>query len=142
MRKRPRCPRAWQASARYFSFDTYLWAGAGAVWALCVALVLLCLNRPARRIAGPLILLAAVTLCVSADAAVLCWADLYRAVIQTPATLQLAPAVSAAASGTVREGEVVWLQDRYGGFNFVRTADGHTGWVSDAAVAPVRIAHP
>jgi hypothetical protein len=113
------------------------------VWVLCGALVLLCLNGVARRLARPLILVAALTLCVSADAAALCWSDLYRAVvIQGPAILHLAPAPSAAASGSLREGEVVWLQDRYGGFVFVRSADGHSGWVSDEAAVPVRASRP
>lgn len=132
----------WQTAAHYFSFDTYIWAGLIAAWVLCIAIVLLCLNRAARRIARPLILLAALTLCASADAAVMCWSDLYRAVVLAPATLQLAPAASAVASGPLREGEVVWLQEHYGAFSFVRTADGRMGWLSDAAVAAVRVSHP
>jgi tetratricopeptide (TPR) repeat protein len=133
----------WLAAARYFSFDTYAWAALGAVWVLCVALVLLSLNGTARRMARPLILAAAVTLCVSADAAALCWSDQYRAVVvQGPAVLHLAPAASAVASGALRDGEVVWLQDRYADFNFVRTADGHTGWVSADTALPVRVSRP
>lgn len=139
----PEAISPWLTAARYFSFDSYIWAALAAVWLLCGALVLLCLNGVARRLARPLILVAALTLCVSADAAVLCWSDLYRAVvIQGPAILHLAPAPSAAASGGLREGEVVWLQDRYSGFVFVRTADGHGGWVSDAAAVPVRASRP
>jgi hypothetical protein len=133
----------WQGAARFFSFDTYLWAGLVAIWVLCAAGVLLCLTGTARRLARPLILLAAVTLCVSADAAVVCWPDLYRAVVvQGPGTLRLAPAASAASSSSVREGEVVWLQDRFGGFHFVRTVDGRTGWMSDAEVVAVRVSPP
>jgi tetratricopeptide (TPR) repeat protein len=132
----------WQNAAHYFSFDTYVWTGLTALWVLCAAAILLCLNRTARRVARPLIVVAALTLCVSADAAVLCWPDLDRAVVQAPANLQLAPAASAAAHGAVREGEVVWVQDRYAGFNFVRTADGHTGWLSDGVMAAVRVARP
>lgn len=136
-------PGRWQEAARFFSFDTYLWAGLVAIWVLCVAGVLLCLTGAARRFARPLILLAAVTLCVSADAAVMCWPDLYRAVVvQGPGTLRLAPAASAASSSTVREGEVVWLQDRFGGFHFVRTVDGRSGWMSDDEVVAVRVSHP
>ena len=132
----------WLAAARYFSFDTYVWAALGALWMLCAALVLVCLNGVARRIARPLILLAVVTLCVSADAAVLEWPDLQRAVVVTPAVMHLAPAQSAATSGSLQEGEVVWLQEQYAGFNFVRTADGRTGWVSDAAAVAVRASRP
>ena len=132
----------WLAAARYFSFDSYVWAALAAIWVLCAALVLLCLNGVARRFARPAILLAAITLCASADAAVLCWSDLYRAVVQESAPLQLAPAASAATSGTLHEGEVVWIQDRYAGFTFVRTADGHTGWVSSDAAVPVRVSRP
>jgi hypothetical protein len=133
----------WQEAARFFSFDTYLWAALAAIWVLCVAGVLLCLGAAPRRFARPLILLAAVTLCVSADAAVLCWPDLYRAVVvQGPGTLRLAPAPSAASSSTVREGELVWMQDRFGGFHFVRTVDGRSGWMSDDEVLAVRVAHP
>jgi tetratricopeptide (TPR) repeat protein len=132
-------PGAWLAAARYFSFDTYAWAALTAIWVLCAALVALCVRGPVRRFARPLVLVAALTLCVSADAAVLCWSDLYRAVVLSPATLHLAPAPSAAASGSVREGEVVWTQRRYAGFNLVRTADGHAGWVSDAEAVPVRV---
>jgi tetratricopeptide (TPR) repeat protein len=127
------------AIARYFSFDTYAWAALTAIWVLCGALVLLCLPGVARRIARPLILVAVLTLCASADAAVMCWPDLYRAVVQEPATLHLAPAASAAASGMLREGEVVWLQDRYAAFDLVHTADGHSGWVENTLVAPVRV---
>ena len=134
----PSPPGPWLAAARYFSFDTYTWAALGAIWALCAALVLLCVRGPGRRFARPLILVAAVTLCVSADAAVLCWSDLYRAVVLSPATLHLAPAQSAAASGSVREGEEVWIQQRYAGFNLVRTADGHAGWLGNDEAAPVR----
>jgi tetratricopeptide (TPR) repeat protein len=131
----------WLAAARYFSFDTYAWAALVAIWVLCGALVLLSLERKSRRYARPLILAAAVTLCVSADAAALCWSDLQRAVVvQGPAILHLAPASSAAASGTLREGEVVWLQDQYAGYKFVRTADGHAGWLSDETAMPVRVA--
>ncbi len=119
---RPQAVGPWLAAARYFSFDTYVWAGLGAFWVLCAALVLLCLNGVARRIARPLILLAVVTLCVSADAAVLEWPDLQRAVVVAPAVMHLAPAQSAATSGSLQEGEVVWLQEHYAGFNFVRTA--------------------
>jgi len=129
----------WLATARYFSFDTYAWAALTAIWVLCAAFVLLCLRGAARRFARPLILVAALTLCVSADAAVLCWSDLYRAVILSPATLHLAPARSAAASGSLREGEGVWIQGRYADFNLVRTADGHSGWVSNDAAVPVRV---
>jgi tetratricopeptide (TPR) repeat protein len=132
----------WRAAARYFSFDSYVWAGLAAVWVLCTAAVLLCFNGVARRCARVLILVAAVTLCVSTDAAALCWSDLYRAVVQAPASLQLAPAASAAASGSLREGEVVWIQDHYGGFEFVRTADGHTGWVEAGAAVAIRASHP
>jgi hypothetical protein len=109
---------------------------------LCTGVVLLCVNGVARRVARLLILVAAVTLCVSADAAALCWSDLYRAVVQEPTALHVAPAASAAASGTLREGEVVWIQDRYGGFELVRTGDGHSGWVSMASAIAVRAAHP
>ncbi len=138
----PRGAGPWLAAARYFSFDTYVCAGLGAVWVLCAALVLVCLNGMARRIARPLILLAVLTLCVSADAAVLEWPDLQRAVVMAPALMRLAPAPSAATSGSLQEGEVVWLQGRYAGFNFVRTADGRTGWVSDTAAVAVRVARP
>jgi tetratricopeptide (TPR) repeat protein len=131
------------AAARYFSFDTYAWAALGAIWVLCGALVLLSLNGVPRRLARPLILVAAVTLCVSADAAALCWSDLYRAVVvQGPAIMHLAPAASAAASGSLREGEVVWLQDQYADFNLVRTADGHNGWVGADTAVPVRVSRP
>ena len=132
----------WLAAARYFSFDTYVWAGLGAVWALCAALVLLCLTDTARRIARPLILLGVVTLCVSVDAAALEWPDLQRAVVVVAAVMHLAPAESAATSGSLPAGEVVWLQEHYAGFNFVRTADGRAGWVSDAAAVAVRAARP
>jgi tetratricopeptide (TPR) repeat protein len=132
----------WLAAARYFSFDTYVWAGLSALWVLCAALLLVCLNGMARRIARPLILLAVVTLCVSADAAALEWPDLQRAVVVAPAVMHLAPAQSAASSGSLQEGEVVWLQEQYAGFSFVRTADGRTGWVSDAAAVAVRVARP
>jgi tetratricopeptide (TPR) repeat protein len=133
----------WLAAARHFSFDTYAWAALAAIWVLCAALVLLSLNGLPRRLARPLILAAAVTLCVSADAAALRWSDLYRAVVvQGPAILHLAPATSAAASGSLRAGEVVWLQDQYAGFNLVRTADNHTGWVSADTAMPVRVTRP
>ena len=139
----PEAISPWLAAARYFSFDSYLWAALAAVWLLCGALVLLCVNGATHRLARPLILVAALTLCVSADAAALCWSDQYRAVvIQGPATLHLAPALSAAANGSLREGEVVWMQDRYSGFVFVRTADGHSGWVSDEAAVLVRASRP
>jgi len=131
----------WLAAARYLRFDTYIWVGLTALWVLCGAVVLLCVEGSARRFARPLILVAAVTLCVSVDAVALGWSDLYRAVLQEPASLHLAPAVSAAVSGALRAGEVVWTQDQYGGFSFVRTADGHAGWVSADAAVPVRGAH-
>ena len=102
----------------------------------------LVLEDCARRLARPLILVAALTLCVSADAAALCWSDLYRAVVVDAATLHLAPAQSAAASGTLREGDVVWIERRYAGFDLVRTADGHNGWVSNAEAVPVRVSRP
>ncbi len=134
---------SWLAAARYFSFDTYAWAALGAIWVLCGALVLLSLNGAPRRLARPLILVAAVTLCVSADAAALCWSDLYRTVVvQGPAIMHLAPASSAAASGALHEGDVVWLQDQYANFNLVRTADGHTGWVDAQTAVPVRVSRP
>lgn len=132
----------WLAAARYFSFDTVVCTALAALWVLCGALVLLLLGAAARRLARPLILASALVLCASADATVLCWPDLYRAVAQASASLQLAPAASAAASGTVHEGEVLWIQDRYAGFNLVRTADGHTGWVSDQVAIPVRVSRP
>jgi len=132
----------WLAAARYFSFDTYVWAALGAIWVLCATLILVCLNGMARRIARPLILLAVLTLCVSADAAVLEWPDLQRAVVMAPAVMHLAPAPSAATSGSLQEGEVVWLQEQYAGFNFVRTADGRTGWLNAAAAVAVRVARP
>lgn len=132
----------WLATVRHFSFDTYAWAGLGAVWMLCAGVVLLCVNGLTRRLARTLILVAAVTLCVTADAAALCWSDLYRAVVQEPTALHVAPAASAATSGSLREGEVVWIQDRYGGFELVRTGDGHSGWVGAATAIAVRVAHP
>jgi tetratricopeptide (TPR) repeat protein len=132
----------WLAAARYFTFDTVVYTGVAALWALCAAVVLLLLGAAARRFARPLILASALALCASADATVLCWSDLYRAVAQGSASLQLAPAASAASSGAVREGEVLWIQDRYAGFNLVRTADGHTGWISDQVAVPVRISRP
>jgi tetratricopeptide (TPR) repeat protein len=138
----PQAVGPWLAAARYFSFDTYVWAGLGALWVLCAALILMCLNGRARRGARPLILLAVVTLCVSADAAVLEWPDLQRAVVVGPAVMHQAPAPSAATSGSLQEGEVVWLQEQYAGFNFVRTADGRTGWVAAAAAVAVRVARP
>jgi tetratricopeptide (TPR) repeat protein len=138
----PQSVGPWQMAARYFSFDTYVWAGLIALWLLCTALVLVCVNAATRRIGRPLILLAAVTLCVSADAAVLEWPDLQRAVAVTPTQTHLAPAQSAAANGSLRAGEVVWVQEQYAGFNFVRTADGHTGWAENTAVVPVRVARP
>jgi tetratricopeptide (TPR) repeat protein len=132
----------WLAAARYFSFDAYVWAGLAALWVLCATLVLVCLNGAARRIARPLILVAAVTLCVSADAAVLEWPDLQRAVVLAPAVMHLAPAQSAATSGSLQEGEVVWLHEQYAGFNFVRSGDGRTGWVGAGAVVAVRVPRP
>lgn len=131
----------WLTAVRNFSFDTYAWAGLAAVWVLCAGVVLLSAHGRVRRLARLLILVAAVTLCVSADAAALTWSDLYRAVVLEPTTLHLAPAVSAAASGNLHEGEVVWIQDRFGGFELVRTSDGHSGWVSSAAAVAVRVAH-
>ena len=132
----------WLAAARYFSIDTYAWAALVGIWVLCVALVLLCVRGSVRRLARPLVLVAAVTLCVSADATVLCWSDLYRAVVLSAATMRLAPASSAAASGSVREGEVVWIQKRYAAFTLVRTADGHAGWMSNEEIGPVRVTRP
>ena len=38
----PRSGGPWLTVARYFSFDTYVWAALGAIWVLCGALVLLC----------------------------------------------------------------------------------------------------
>jgi tetratricopeptide (TPR) repeat protein len=138
----PQSVGPWLALARYFSIDTYAETGLVALWLLCIALVLVCRDGAPRRVGRPLILLAVVTLCVSADAAVLEWPDLQRAVVVTAAAMHLAPAQSAATNGSLREGEVVWLQEQYAGFNFVRTADGHTGWASNAAVVPVRVARP
>ena len=132
----------WLATVHHFRFDTYAWAGLGALWVLCAAVVLLSVNGRARRLARLMILVAAVTLCVSADAAAVCWSDLYRAVVLEPTALHLAPAASAAPSGSLREGEVVWIQDRFGGFELVRTADGHSGWVSNSAAIAVRVSHP
>ncbi len=132
----------WLAAARNFTFDTYVWAGLAALWLVCAAVVLLCLGATARRCAKPLILVGAVILCVSADAAALCWTDLYRAVVQEPTALKVAPAASAADNGSLREGEVVWIQERYGGFELVRQADSHTGWVRAAAVVAIRVSHP
>ncbi len=132
----------WLAAARYLSFDAYAWAGLAAMWVLCVSLVMLSLNRSARRIAWPLILAAAVAMCLSADALALCWSDQYRAVVQLPATMHLAPADSAAASGSLREGEVVWLQDHYGHFDFVRSAQGRSGWIDEHTAVPVRVPRP
>jgi hypothetical protein len=129
----------WLAAARYFSFDTYAWTTLAALWVLCAALVLLCVRGAARRLARALIVVAALTLCVSADAAAVCWSDLYRAVVVSPATLHLAPAESAVASGTLREGEVVWIERRYAGFVLVRSADGHLGWVSNEEAVAVRV---
>ena len=133
---------SWQAAARHFSFDTYLWVGLVALWVLCAALVLVCLGRAARRCARPLIVAAAVMLCVSADAAALCWSDQYRAVVQEPTATRLAPAAAAAANGAVRAGELVWIQDQYRGFDFVRAADGHSGWLPAGSVTVIRAAHP
>jgi tetratricopeptide (TPR) repeat protein len=138
----PQAVGPWLAAVRYFSFDAYVWAGLAALWVLCAALVLVAVNGAARRIATPLIVVAAVTLCVSADAAVLEWPDLQRAVVLAPSVMHLAPAESAATSGSLREGEVVWLQDQYAGFNFVRSGDGRTGWVGAAAVVAVRVPRP
>ncbi|HEV2700601.1 MAG TPA: tetratricopeptide repeat protein [Steroidobacteraceae bacterium] len=132
----------WVAAVRNFSFDTYAWTGLASIWVLCAGVILLYVNGVARRFARLLILVAAVTLCVTADAAALCWSDLYRAVVQEPTALHLAPAASAAASGNLREGEVVWIQDKFGGFELVRTADGHSGWVNDSAAVPIRVSHP
>lgn len=133
----------WLSAARHFSIDTYAWTGLAAIWVLCAALVLLWLKSGLRRFAWPLILVAALMLCVSVDAAAVCWSDLYRVVVvQGPAVLHLAPAQSAASSGALREGEIAWLQDRYAGFNLVRTADGHAGWVSEDDAVPVRVARP
>jgi tetratricopeptide (TPR) repeat protein len=132
----------WLAVARYFSFDSYVWAGLVALWVLCTALVLVCLGGVARRIARPLILVAVVTLCVTADAAALEWPDLQRAVVLAPVAMHLAPAQSAATSGSLQAGEVVWLQEQYAGFNFVRTADGRTGWLPTAAAVAVRAERP
>jgi tetratricopeptide (TPR) repeat protein len=132
----------WLAAVRNFSFDAYAWAALGAVWLLCAGMVLLSVNGVARRFARLLILISVVTLCVSADAAALSWSDLSRAVVQEATALHLAPAVSAAASGSLHAGEVVWIQDRYGGFELVRTADGHSGWVSQTAAIAIRVSHP
>jgi hypothetical protein len=63
-------------------------------------------------------------------------------VVVVAAVMHLAPAESAATSGSLPAGEVVWLQEHYAGFNFVRTADGRAGWVSDAAAVAVRAARP
>jgi tetratricopeptide (TPR) repeat protein len=138
----PQSVGPWLAAARYFSFDTYVWAALMALWLLCSALVLVCVNVATRRVGRVLILLAAVMLCVSADAAVLEWPDLQRAVAVTSTETHLAPAQSAATNGSLRAGEEVWVQEQYAGFNFVRTADGHTGWAANAAVVPVRVARP
>lgn len=126
----------WLNAARFFSFDTYAWAVLAAVWGLSAGLILLCLHGTARRLAKPLVLISVAVLCAGADGAVLCWPDLSRAVVQAPAALQLAPAPSAATSGTLREGEVVWLKGHYAGFDLVDTADGRSGWIAkDAAIA-------
>jgi tetratricopeptide (TPR) repeat protein len=132
----------WLTAARYFSFDTYVWAALVAVWVLCAALILLCLHGAARRLARPLVLICVAVLCASADAAVLCWPDLSRAVVQAPAPLQLAPARSATSSATLREGEVVWIQGHYAGFDLVSTSDGRSGWITRDAVLTVRAGPP
>ncbi|HTY94714.1 MAG TPA: tetratricopeptide repeat protein [Steroidobacteraceae bacterium] len=138
----PTAAGPWLQAARHFSFDTYLWVCLAAIWVLCVALVLLSVDGSGRRLTRALILVSVLMLCVGADAAVLCWPDLYRAVVQEPAVLHLAPAQSAATGGTLAAGEVVWLQDRFGAFTLVRTADGHVGWVDDTTVLPVRVSRP
>ena len=55
-------------------------------------------------------------------------------IVQGPTTLASGTqADSAGASGTLREGEAGRaLQEHYAGFHFARrTADGHSGWVSE-----------
>ena len=43
---------------------------------------------------------------------------------------------------TLREGEVVWIQGHYGGFDLVRTADGHSGWTPADVALAVRAGPP
>ncbi len=130
----------WLAVARHFSFDTYVWAALAAVWVLCAALVLVCLNVMARRIARLLILFGGCDTVRNRGCGRTAVAGSVPGRGTGAAVLHLAPAQSAAANGSLREGEVVWLQERYAGFNFVRTLDGRSGWVSDDAAVPVRIA--
>ncbi len=132
-------PGTLERAAQSLSWNALTWAGIGALLVTCASIFLARL-RPSlpRGGLGFLTASGACALVLAASALAVRWPELDRAVVLAPdAPARIAPANAAAVSFSLPGGETVRAQQAHGGFVLVRTADGRSGWVSEAQVARI-----
>ena len=121
------------------SWDLLTWLGVGALMLLCAAILLGCIRPVLSRTALRTVMLgSAVTLAAVVTTLAFRWPELDRAVILTSNTpARIAPAEAAGVSFKLPAGEIVHAEKTHGAFMLVRTAEGHSGWVSELQVARI-----
>ena len=137
--KLPTAAPAWPLRyADWFSLNGWGAWGAVSLFLLAATLPLALLSpgaRPALRLAR---IVAAVAVLGSVAAIGSRWAEFHRAVVTAKeATARLSPVTMGQVVFTLPEGATVSTVKSHGRFAFIRTPDGHQGWVSRDAVEPV-----
>ena len=129
----------WQHAMGVLTDDAWAWIAAVSLLVLCIGLARLRLGRTEfwTRV---VVLLAACGTLLAADAIALRWPEQDRAVVvRGGIAARIAPAPGAETTLDLREGQLVYLQDRFKDFERVRLPDGRSGWVSRGDVMPVRV---
>ena len=129
----------WQHAIGALTDNAWAWTAAISLLVLCIGLARL---RPGRMgfWTWVVVLAGACGTLLAADAIALRWPELDRAVVVRGGIVaRIAPATGAEATLDLREGQLVYLQDRFKDFERVRLPDGRSGWVSRTDVIPVRV---
>ena len=135
---------AWSEQlANALSPNTWAWLASGALFLLCAAVFTKQLRPDYHAHLALLITASALTLTVACAAVLLRSQQLDRAVLpakDTPALLS--PFAGAKTVYDFAAGQMVRVESTHGGYDFVRDAGGHSGWVAGGQVALLVPAHP
>jgi hypothetical protein len=130
----------WQMVPSWGSLDNWAWSACMG-WFLFAAALVLRWWKPEAKWSStmkPVIAVAAVCMVTGIASAMIRLPDLDRAVVLVAdAPLRVAPIEKSQTGATLREGDVVRVDQSHGSFVHVETEDGKAGWATGAEVVPI-----
>jgi tetratricopeptide (TPR) repeat protein len=131
-------PEPWlQAHARMPDSDVGFWLGVAGLGLAGGGLLWLRFDRPRRRRGWALVGVGVALFGVAVLDACATWPVMHEAVVLHPTSGRVSPASAGESLFSLPEGQLVHMNDAYGGFILVKAPDGTAGWVARADLEPL-----